>query len=416
MLIWFKKKLSNFISKSPSPIRNLLLDIYIFYKYRKVKTKSISIFDFFKNKDSANFHIIDSNRKTYNTPPCYYPSSSTETKEMSLPPTYWAVLDKVSIIGGSNVVLTDKYILYERFPSNNVNYTDNAFDDRRELYTLDGKVTAYYNSKKIRSIDTAITLVCNYSANYYHFCYEFLSKLWLLQAIDKIEKNIPLIIDECILKIPQFREYFNYLNSDRDYITIGWRDLVKIDKAYILSSVNVIPPNFIESKEIRSSDVLFDFKYIEYLRNKMLTFSGDRINKNLNNKAIGNNRVFLSRKNSIHRKYNEHDVEEVSKKYGFLSISPEIYSIEEQIQIFANADIILSPSGAALTNIIYCKPGAKVLIFTSDHIDLSIFSSIAHFLQLKMNYLAEDINTNNIQTDFSVNIDLFEEWLKFNIC
>jgi capsular polysaccharide biosynthesis protein len=36
-------------------------------------------------------------------------------------------------------------------------------------------------------------------------------------------------------------------------------------------------------------------------------------------------------------------------------------SYEEQVAIFANADVILAPHGAGLTNLTFCKPSTKVI-------------------------------------------------------
>lgn len=48
-------------------------------------------------------------------------------------------------------------------------------------------------------------------------------------------------------------------------------------------------------------------------------------------------------------------------KYGFKTIIPEELSVEEQIRYFMNARIVLSPHGANTTNAIYMKPGSVLI-------------------------------------------------------
>ena len=45
-------------------------------------------------------------------------------------------------------------------------------------------------------------------------------------------------------------------------------------------------------------------------------------------------------------------------------INPDLYDIEEQIDIFANADKIIAPHGSNLANIIFCKPDTEIFEIT----------------------------------------------------
>ena len=53
--------------------------------------------------------------------------------------------------------------------------------------------------------------------------------------------------------------------------------------------------------------------------------------------------------------------DDVLEHYGFTTMVPEDYTLEEQIRFFKHADIIVSPHGAALTNTLYMKPGSVVI-------------------------------------------------------
>jgi capsular polysaccharide biosynthesis protein len=49
-------------------------------------------------------------------------------------------------------------------------------------------------------------------------------------------------------------------------------------------------------------------------------------------------------------------------------VFPERLSLAEQAQCFNNASVIFAPHGAGLTNIVFCKPGTKVVEFYGAHI------------------------------------------------
>lgn len=59
-------------------------------------------------------------------------------------------------------------------------------------------------------------------------------------------------------------------------------------------------------------------------------------------------------------------IEDIVQRHGFVLVDPGLLSMEEQIELFARADIIAGLHGGALANLIWCRPGTRVLeIFTS---------------------------------------------------
>ncbi len=55
---------------------------------------------------------------------------------------------------------------------------------------------------------------------------------------------------------------------------------------------------------------------------------------------------------------------------GFFRLNPGGMSVQEQIDHFAAADVIVAPHGAALTNLVFAKPGVRVLeIFTASYVN-----------------------------------------------
>ena len=76
-------------------------------------------------------------------------------------------------------------------------------------------------------------------------------------------------------------------------------------------------------------------------------------------------KIYVSRDDSNYRKIiNSGDVVSLLRDKGYKVINPQLYEIEEQIEIFANAEKIIAPHGSNLANIIFCKPGTEIFEIT----------------------------------------------------
>ena len=78
-------------------------------------------------------------------------------------------------------------------------------------------------------------------------------------------------------------------------------------------------------------------------------------------------KLYISRQNSHYRRIlNESDVIELFKQHNFQIINPSNYEIKEQINLFSKADIVVSPTGSNLANIVFCKKGTKIYEIAPD--------------------------------------------------
>lgn len=79
------------------------------------------------------------------------------------------------------------------------------------------------------------------------------------------------------------------------------------------------------------------------------------------NKVSKNRKIYVTREDSTYRRIiNEADIIPVLRSKGYKVINPQLYSISEQIEIFAQADTVVAPHGSNLTNIVFCKPGTEI--------------------------------------------------------
>lgn len=73
-------------------------------------------------------------------------------------------------------------------------------------------------------------------------------------------------------------------------------------------------------------------------------------------------RIYVSRLGSLKRVLvNEAELEAALEARGFTVIRPEALPVREQIALFHQAEVVVAPAGAALANVLFCKPGAKII-------------------------------------------------------
>ena len=107
-------------------------------------------------------------------------------------------------------------------------------------------------------------------------------------------------------------------------------------------------------------------------------------------------KIYVTREDSNYRKIiNEGDVVTLLREKGYKVINPQLYEIDEQIEIFSNAEKIIAPHGSNLANIIFCKPGTEIFEITPSFKDNEKILQ-DRYLNLS---LINDLKHNKIVTD-----------------
>ena len=73
-------------------------------------------------------------------------------------------------------------------------------------------------------------------------------------------------------------------------------------------------------------------------------------------------KIYIRRGDANYRKIlNEADLISNLRKHDFEIINPQHFEILEQMKIFSNAKVIISPHGSNMSNLIFCKKGTKII-------------------------------------------------------
>lgn len=95
-------------------------------------------------------------------------------------------------------------------------------------------------------------------------------------------------------------------------------------------------------------------------------------------------RLYISRASCNSRRVtNEEQLLTALQPFGFQSVRLECLSVRQQIELFQQADIVVGPHGAGLTNSAFCRPGTAVIEISPTSRPCRYFHCISHINQLR---------------------------------
>lgn len=99
-------------------------------------------------------------------------------------------------------------------------------------------------------------------------------------------------------------------------------------------------------------------------------------------------RLYISRNRATSRRIvNEEELLRILEPRGFRTVHMETLPLPEQLALFRDAEAILAPTGAALTQIHLCPPDAKLLVIMPERCDDFVYRDMAKVLGLSAEML-----------------------------
>jgi capsular polysaccharide biosynthesis protein len=309
----------------------------------------------------------------------HYIGHAQSKERICLPDIYCYVFERARVsVTSSSVILNDAQVVIER-----------AIGPDQDKYDFaGGHVIAHrcdmcvVRLRKTENIKKGIFLGGNGSSNYYHWIVEILAKLEFLSELPEHYQKYPLLVSEDIVRIPSFKESLDVLARGHETIVLNKELQYVVEELIYINSPNNLPFNLFGNQKFKCNYVTIDSLSIDYLRRIALQDA-------LKTPARSSypKKIFLRRKSGL-RNYNQDEVFSYLSAYGFTEIFMEDLSFFEQIRAANYADYIVGPTGAAWTNLIFCRSGTKGLCWMADEFgDFSAYSSIAGMVGVDLRYL-----------------------------
>lgn len=218
-------------------------------------------------------------------------------------------------------------------------------------------------------------------------------------------------------------DYFVVNNFEKSYqretlaaLGIPAKKVVESDRVPHIQANELVVPSFAGH---------FDWvppSSIDFLRRTFLT-ANDPAKESLQQQHKKLKRIYVSRTNANYRHiFNEPAVIELLSQFDFVPVILETMTVAEQVQLFSQAEIVVSPHGSGLTNLAFCSPKTTVIECFSPHYLRTDYWMISQYLQLNHYYLVGEsfactslrqlMYPSGLTEDFSVDIGALRSLLR----
>jgi capsular polysaccharide biosynthesis protein len=246
--------------------------------------------------------------------------------------------------------------------------------------SMHGPTRAVVTVESTERLKKGIFMGGNGASNYYHWMIEILPKLQFVRNIDAAYPTFPLLVSEGTYRVRSLREGLEVLAKERPVVVLDRNKTYAVNELVYVSNPNNSPFNLRRGERSKVSDFITRPSSIGYLRNRLTSALGKGI-------CHGGERVFLARR-SERRKYNQDEILKICADYGFKSVFMDEKSLSEQAELISNAEIIAGPTGAAWTNLMFCRAGAKGLCWMAEEsAGFSAFSNLARAVDADLRYV-----------------------------
>jgi capsular polysaccharide biosynthesis protein len=330
--------------------------------------------------------------------------------EALCPRPYVSVIENAIIFGGESlVVVNDNLILNDEL----VDFAGREFGkktSRVEPYEDAVRLTQY--AKPSLYIKEGVLLSCGHDANYFHWLAECLPKLLWMDSLEQFN-DVPLLIPAGLhTNLMVALKRLNTHNRQLIYIETGTS--CAVERLIVPSALSRIVDRY-EGSPVFNVDIV--------LSHTWLTKVSERLKENVSYRKKPWRKIFLTRRKGIRALGNREQIELMLLEQGFEIVELEGASLDFQIELFSEASMVVAPTGAALTNMLFCRPGTKVIIFMSNHETTNFYfwSNLGAINNLDITTIAGErlfklTDYWSVHDDYVVDADLvLEEIVKYEI-
>lgn len=329
---------------------------------------------------------------------------------MTFPSLYCSVIDGAHVLGSTNFILDNGSLLHHDLYAFDTDYTseENYF---RMVLARDLRHAVWMAPvNRVNTLEIAAVFTDGCAANYAHWLTEVLPRVAVFCADERF-KDIPLVIDKGLH--PNIMASLRLLAGDQRRIhEVGSGESIRVERLYWMSVAGYVPYERRESSSGKHAQGVFSQVALDLMRRVCLQAA-------CHTEALSSGdagpKIYLRRNSGVRQVRNGQDVERYLVGHGFRVVEPEKMTFAEQVRLFAEASMVLGPTGAAFANLIFARPGARIVVFMGEHPDAiyDYWGNIAQTVGLSVDCLrcASVDDGRGIHADFSVDLVALQEAL-----
>lgn len=298
----------------------------------------------FKEKTRERIELQDIYNFSYNG--CY----EVECPEIDV----WLFKNVLNISDTDFVIFQDSRVFWQKYYA--YNYSKNIVKDSAFVKEEDGIL--YYKKPHVtHSVECAFSLIGVFAHVWSHSLSEHYIKLSVLGDIVGLSKDRVTVLvpeyNDVQLKQIVYKELNKY---DVDVLEVKKGEAVMVKQLYYMER----PAFFTDHETAVEVGDNVQPKIVAETLKKQLVYP---LVADLD--ATENIKLYLPRRGSYRSLKNNDEVENYFKSQGFVFLEPHKITLEEKVRLFNSAKVVVGPYSSAFSNLIFCKPGTKVLIMSN---------------------------------------------------
>jgi len=205
-------------------------------------------------------------------------------------------------------------------------------------------------------VESGLNVMHEYENNYFHFIAETLPRMVLAEEAG-VPPMVPFLVTGDLH--PNIAKLFDISNTARrPVIAMEKGTLYRVEEMYYPSDLTSVIDAYEGGRAARQTGL--DVGRISIAIDRCKQFFPIA-------PGSGRRKIFASRNGSYRNLLNQKQIENRLLENGFEIICPDELNLEEQIRIFQDAEMVVGPTGAQMSNMVWCRPGTRVLVLASDH-------------------------------------------------
>jgi hypothetical protein len=342
---------------------------------------------------------------------CGQANLHTHAHRVTLPSVSLNTLPQVGVIGGSELIFTPKNnVLYDELALGDVNRYGAKFNgvvlqehrpNFRPAATKELLLCVYYCENRPEQIKHGISLLKDHSNNYYHWLLECLPRA-ILALRQTAWAGAPLLVDADLPD--QFFESLRLISPERKHIAIKNRTRMPVQELYFPSVMSTTHDYYGLSPH--AGDFIIAPEAVALLRESFLPIITHVPSEQMQHF------IYVARSGGGHRIItNENEVIGAMEEMGFTIVYPGKMSFAKQITLFANAKIIVGPTGAGMTNIAFARQDCKIIVMAAATLNANyfLFAQLAQYVGQQIVYIGcKPEAASNLHSNYYVDVQVLK--------
>ena len=327
----------------------------------------------------------------------------------------YRIFQNVTLIGRSEIIIADQDLILPSGYKVESDVLPIEFDGELIFSTKDQSARVS-KANDSRHIEEAVHLCGSLTGNYAHWILEILPKILVIEMLD-IPESCPILVDDWIH--PRFIESIEFfMSKNRKIVKVAKYERIKISKIHYIDNFSYIPP---QDREFVRTGIpplpnanRFSFSTLGLsLLQSLKTSEKDEVARNRNVFVIRTEKTSGNRRQVTNMK----ELAQIAKEQGYLVVDPAELSFQAQVELFQNARNVITPIGAAMSNLVFSEKGCRVIGLSPRFLDgdYYFFSILNSLLGHEFQYLLGDPTSkdlSNFNSNFKIEVAQFRATLR----